>query len=62
VQTIYGFHIVRFTEVRPPRAKTFAEVESALKTNLTAKRCEEMKAAWIAGLRRGAQIVMADTR
>jgi peptidyl-prolyl cis-trans isomerase SurA len=62
VQTIYGFHIVRFTEIRPPRAKTFAEVESTLKADLTAKRCEEMKAAWIAGLRRDAQIVRVAAR
>ena len=59
VQTIYGFHIIRVAEIRPARAKTFDEVERTLAADLTATRCADMKAGWIADLRRTAKIVVA---
>jgi len=62
VQTIYGFHIIRVADIRPPRAKTFAEVEKTLPADLTATRCAEMKAAWVADLRQNAKIVVAPSR
>jgi len=62
VQTIYGFHIVRVGEIRPPRAKTYTEVEPTLAADLTATRCTAMKTSWIAGLRRAAAIVPAPGR
>lgn len=62
VQTIYGFHIIRVAEVRPPRAKTFAEVEPTLAADLTIRRCADAKAAWIADLRRNAKVVMVQSR
>jgi len=62
VQTIYGFHIVRVGEIRPPHAKTFADVEPTLAADLTTTRCAEMKAAWIAELRRAARIVVVQSQ
>jgi hypothetical protein len=62
VQTLYGFHIVRITEIRPPHARTFADVEATLVADLTTTRCAEMKAAWIADLRRSATIVVVQRR
>jgi len=57
VKTLYGFHLVRLAEVRPPRKKTFAEAGVELRRNLTTERCDGMQRAWIARLRAGAGIV-----
>ncbi len=60
VRTIYGYHLVRVTEVRPSRQKTFAEVGAELEQDLTEKRCAERGEAWLAGLRANAEIASAD--
>jgi len=57
VRTIYGYHLVRVTEVRPSRQKTFEEVGAELQKTLTAKRCTEMSEAWLGELRAGAEVV-----
>jgi peptidyl-prolyl cis-trans isomerase C len=61
VQSLFGYHIVRVAEVRPPVKKTFAEVGAALRTDLTKKRCDETAEAWLVRLRARAAIVVADT-
>jgi peptidyl-prolyl cis-trans isomerase C len=60
VQSLYGFHIVEITEIRPPQHKTFAAIAPDLQRDLTATRCESMKAAWIAELRGRAAVVLGE--
>ena len=56
VQSLYGFHIV---EIRPPSRKSFADVAADLQRDLTSKRCESMKAAWVKDLRGRATVILA---
>jgi len=60
VRTIYGYHLVRISEVRPSRQKTFDEVSDELTKDLTEQRCDERKNAWLARLRAGATIKLVD--
>ncbi|MGE0449371.1 MAG: peptidylprolyl isomerase [Vicinamibacterales bacterium] len=56
IESLYGYHILRLSEVRPPVRKTFEQVSATLRRDLTARRCAERKAAWLADLRSGARI------
>lgn len=56
VETIYGYHIIRVTEVLPPRARSFADVGARLQKDLSEERCTTTQAAWTAGLRAAATI------
>ena len=60
VQTLYGYHIIRVAEIRPPERRSHADVGQELRKDLTTKRCAEMADAWTARLRSGATIVLAD--
>jgi hypothetical protein len=63
VKSIYGYHLVRVADIRPPSQKTFAEVGAGLRKDLQAKRCEDTEAAWIARLRSEAPIeLVAEAR
>jgi parvulin-like peptidyl-prolyl isomerase len=59
VQTIYGYHIVKLGETRPPARRTFAEAGAELRKNLTATRCTDLQSTWLASLRATARIEMA---
>lgn len=56
IQTIYGFHLLRLAEIRPPVQKTLEEVKDSLKKDLTEKRCGEMNDEWNKRLRASAKI------
>ncbi|MEQ1907986.1 MAG: peptidylprolyl isomerase [Vicinamibacterales bacterium] len=56
VETIYGYHIVLVSDVRPPEHKAFAQVVDSLVTDLTNGRCTERKEAWLSELRSAAII------
>jgi peptidyl-prolyl cis-trans isomerase C len=58
VESIYGYHIVLVTDVRPAGQKTFDEVVDSIVKDLSATRCEERRTAWLAGLRAAARIEM----
>ena len=58
VSSLYGYHIVRVSEIRPPQQKTFTDVGAAVQKDLTAKRCVEMRDAWTSDLRARATIVV----
>jgi len=60
VQTIYGFHLLRVTDVRPPIQKSFEEVRDGLMRDLKTKKCGEARDAWLGELRRQANIVIPD--
>ena len=62
VQTLYGYHIVRVSEIRPPHKTTFAELGAEIQKDLTAKRCAEVHDAWLAQLRAEATIVLGGTK
>jgi peptidyl-prolyl cis-trans isomerase C len=59
VQTLYGYHIVRLTEIRAPQRKTFAEVAAQIENDLTSQRCADLQQAWLTRLRAEASIVVA---
>jgi len=59
VPTIYGYHLVEVTEIRPPRPQTFAQVAASLEKDLTAQRCEAVREEWIGALRGRSTIVLA---
>lgn len=56
VETIYGYHIIRLTEVLPPRPRSFEDVGARLQRDLTDQRCASAKDTWIAALRAAAAI------
>lgn len=56
VETIYGYHIIRVTEVLPPRARSFADVGVRLQQDLSDERCAAAKIAWTSGLRAAATV------
>jgi parvulin-like peptidyl-prolyl isomerase len=60
VQTLYGYHIIRVAEIRPPEQRSYADMGLEIRKDLTAKRCTDMADAWMARLRAGATIVLAD--
>ena len=39
VETIYGFHLIRVTAIKPPRARSFTDVGDRLQADLSAERC-----------------------
>ncbi|MEQ1729619.1 MAG: peptidylprolyl isomerase [Vicinamibacterales bacterium] len=56
VESLYGYHILRVSEVRPPQAKSFEQVSTPLMNDLSVTRCAERKDAWLAQLRTAARI------
>jgi parvulin-like peptidyl-prolyl isomerase len=61
VQTIYGYHIVKLGETRPPARQTFAQAGAELRKNLTATKCTDQQSTWLARLRATARIEMASS-
>ena len=60
IQSLYGYHIVRVSEVRPPQKRTLADVAAGLQKDLTAKRCTDLNDAWVSGLRAQANVVFSE--
>jgi peptidyl-prolyl cis-trans isomerase C len=60
IESLYGYHILLVSEIRPPQRKTFEQVGDGLVTDLSAKRCAEQQDAWLASLRASARIEMLD--
>jgi hypothetical protein len=56
IESLYGYHVVLVSEVRPPQRKTFDQVSATLVKDLSSTRCAERKDAWLAGLRASASI------
>lgn len=56
IQTIYGYHLLRVSEIRPSQPKTFDEVRVKLVSDLAATRCAEQGEAWTRRLRAAAAI------
>ncbi len=60
-QTIYGYHLLRVTEILPPQSKTFDEVRTQLVADLSAKQCAEQNEAWTRRLRAAAVIEVLES-
>ena len=56
VQSLYGYHVVKVSDIQPPQPRTFAEVGTVLQKDLTTQRCTEMSDAWTARLRATATV------
>ncbi len=56
VESLYGYHILRVSDVRPPQARTFEQVSATLMKDLSATRCAERRTAWLAQLRAAARV------
>jgi parvulin-like peptidyl-prolyl isomerase len=56
IQTIYGFHLIRLAETRPPVQKSFEEVKQQLIRDLTDTQCSDASARWSKRLREAARI------
>lgn len=59
IESIYGYHVVLVSGVRPPQQKTFDQVSASLISDLSKARCAERKAAWLKELRASARIQTA---
>jgi peptidyl-prolyl cis-trans isomerase C len=57
VSSLFGFHIVRLTAIKPPERKPLASVADELRRDLTTKRCVATREQWIAALRGRATII-----
>jgi len=62
IETIYGFHLLRFVDTRPAVQKTFDEVKTTLMRDLTDTRCGQATAEWSKRLRDAARIEIVDRR
>jgi len=58
VQTIFGFHLLRLVDLRPPAQKAFADVKATIVRDLTETRCAQASTAWSKNLRARATIVV----
>lgn len=56
VETLYGYHLIRVSDIRPSRRLTLAEASERLRKDLTDTRCKEASDAWIGRLRSAATI------
>jgi len=56
VETIYGYHIIMLTGLKPAAQLTFDEVKADIKKKLEKKKAEELYNAWMDGLRSKAKI------
>ena len=56
VESIYGYHVVLVTEVRPAAGKPFEQVAEGLARDLSTTRCDERRTTWLAGLRAAARV------
>lgn len=56
LQTIYGYHIIKLEERKPPQNTQFSKIKEKLKKDLESIAMEEKKKDWIKGLREKAEI------
>lgn len=58
VETLYGYHIIMLTGIKPEAQLTFDEVKADIKKRLEKKREDELYKNWMDGLRAKANIVI----
>lgn len=62
IQTIYGFHLLRVAEIRPPVPKSFLDMKATIVRDLTETRCSQAGAEWSKRLRASARIEIVESR
>ncbi|MGE5716570.1 MAG: peptidyl-prolyl cis-trans isomerase, partial [Acidobacteriota bacterium] len=60
MKTKFGWHLVKFTKIEPPRPLTLDEVKGDLKKKLIAEKNREKRAYWVKKLRAAATIKVDD--
>lgn len=56
VETLYGYHIIKLTDVKPETQLGFDDVKKDIKGKLEKKRADDLKTKWMDELRAGAKI------
>lgn len=51
VESIYGYHIIKLTDKRPPRQIPFDEIKAKIRAELTADEKTRLTARWMSGLK-----------
>jgi len=59
-RTEYGYNLMKVEEHEPARQMKFEEVRPVLKAELEQKKLEELRQAWVASLKKGAQIEIVE--
>ncbi|MBK5260459.1 MAG: peptidyl-prolyl cis-trans isomerase [Thermoanaerobaculia bacterium] len=60
IQSEKAWHVVRVSEIEPPRPLTFDEVKDKLRSNLLDKKKHDAREFWIAKLRKASEIKVLD--
>ena len=58
IETLYGYHLIRISDIRPARRMTLTEVSERLEKDLTDARCKEGSDAWLSRLRSTSRIAL----
>lgn len=56
LDTIYGYHIIKLTDKKPPRTVPFAEIKEKIKGDITEVERKQRLDAWLSGLMNKAKI------
>lgn len=56
VETLYGYHIIRLTDRRPPRQLPFEEIQDKIRKDLVASEKKQLLENWMSGLYKKAKI------
>lgn len=56
VETLYGYHIIRLTDRRPPRQVPFDEIQDKINNDLVASEKKQLMEEWMNGLYKKAKI------
>lgn len=56
VETLYGYHIIKLTDVKPETQLGFDDVKKDIKGKLEKKRADDLRVKWMESLRAGAKI------
>jgi parvulin-like peptidyl-prolyl isomerase len=60
IETRYGWHLIRVTEIEPSRPREFEEVATGLRERLFEMKKTERRKHWVAQLREATEIVVHD--
>lgn len=56
IESLYGYHIIRLTDRRPPRQVTYDEIQERIKKDLISSQKRSLLEEWMAGLYKKAKI------
>ena len=56
IETLYGYHVIRLTDRRPPRQVPFDEIQDKIRTDLVESEKKQLLESWMVGLYKKAKI------